>query len=80
MDIVVHVVVDYPRLREARGQLRDKVGDALGSIAALLGGRNGPGQVGNSRQELHTVLEFAEASQRLVSRAPAAGTSEQHRP
>ena len=83
VETVVHVIVDCPRLREARRKLRDQVGDAFNSIATLLGGGNGPGQVSNAGRErivLKAVLEFAEASQRFTSRAPATECQEQHRP
>jgi hypothetical protein len=85
METVAHVVVDCPRLREARQQLRNKVGDAFNSIASMLGGRprNEQGKAskcGINRDVLTAVLEFAEASQRFKSRAPAAKPSEQSRP
>ena len=49
IETVVHVLVDCPKLREARQQLRTKVGYAFNSIATMLGGRprNGQGKVGN---------------------------------
>ena len=74
IETVTHVLVDCPHLREARRKLRDQVGDAFSSIATLLGGRNGPGQVnsaGRERNVIQAVLEFAEVSQRFTSRAPA---------
>lgn len=83
VETVVHVVVDCPRLGEARKKLRDQVGDAFSSIATLLGGRNGHRQVNNAGRErnvVQAVLEFAEASQRFTSRAPATETRGQHRP
>jgi hypothetical protein len=85
IETVAHVLVDCPRLREARRQLRNKVGDAFNCIATMLGGRprNGQGRVGNggiNREVLNAVLEFADASQRFKSRAPAARPREQHRP
>jgi ribonuclease HI len=84
-ETVVHVLVECPRLREARRQMRNKVGDALNSIATMLGGRprNGQGRVDNcgiKREVLNAVLEFAEASQRFKSRVPATSPKEQHRP
>lgn len=83
VETVLHVVIDCPRLREARRKLRDQVGDAFNSIATLLGGRNEPGQVNNAGRErnvIQAVLEFAEASQRFTSRAPATESQGQHRP
>jgi ribonuclease HI len=85
IETVVHVLVDCPRLREARQQLRTTVGDAFNSIATMLGGRphNEQGKASNggiNRDVLNAVLEFAEASQRFKSRAPAARPREQHRP
>jgi len=38
-ETVVHVLVDYPKLRELRQQLRSKIGDAFNSIVGMLGGR-----------------------------------------
>lgn len=35
IEMVMHVVVDCPRLRDLRGQLRSKVGDAFSSIATM---------------------------------------------
>jgi hypothetical protein len=85
IETVVHVVVDCPRLREVRRQLRGKVGDAFNSIAIMLGGRprneqGKPHKVGINREVLNAVIEFAEASQRFKSRVPAAMPREQHRP
>jgi hypothetical protein len=63
IETVVHVLVDCLRLREARQQLRTKVGDAFNSIATMLGGqpRNGQGKASNgriNREVLNVVLEF----------------------
>ncbi len=85
IETVVHVLVDCPRLQEARRQLRSKVGDAFNSIATMLGGRpqNEQGKASNSginREAPNAVLEFADASQRFRSRAPAARPREQYRP
>ena len=76
METVVHVVVDCSRLRTARRQLWDKVGNAFNNIASMLGGqpRDGQGKAingGFNREVLKAILEFAEASQRFKSRAPA---------
>jgi hypothetical protein len=84
IETIVHVVVDCPKLREARQQLRNKVGDAFKSIAIMLGGRprNEQGKANNGgidREILNAMLEFAEASQRFKSRAPPARPREQHR-
>ena len=83
VETVVHVPVDCPLLREARQELREKVGDAFGSIATLLGGRNGQGQVNkgsSDRNVVKAVLEFADASQRSKSRTPAGQSSGHSRP
>jgi hypothetical protein len=44
-ETVVHVVVDCSRLRTARQQLRDKIGEAFNSIASMLGGNLATGKV-----------------------------------
>ena len=78
VETVVHVLVDCPLLRELRQALRRKVGDAFGSIATLLGGRNGQGQVNNGRNDrdvVKAVLEFADASKRFKSRTSAVPSS-----
>ena len=83
VETVVHVLVDCPLLREARQELRLKVGDAFGSIATLLGGRNGQGQVNkgsSDRNVVKAVLEFADASQRFTSRTSAVQSSGHSRP
>ncbi|KAI3093180.1 hypothetical protein CBS147333_10127 [Penicillium roqueforti] len=71
---VHHVLLDCPRLRELRRELRIKVGDAFNSISTLLGG---PGEEGRGNidsasrtKTVEAVLDFAEASQRFQSRAP----------
>ena len=71
---VHHVLLDCPRLRELRRELRIKVGDAFNSISTLLGG---PGEEGRGKidsasrtKTVEAVLDFAEASQRFQSRAP----------
>ena len=76
IETVLHVVVDCSRLRVARQQLRDKVGDAFNSITSLLGGqpRKEQGKTYNggfNREVLRATLEFAEASQRFKSRTQA---------
>lgn len=40
---MIYVLLDYPRLRDLRRDLRRKIGDAFNSISALLGG---PGEEG----------------------------------
>jgi ribonuclease HI len=83
VETVVHVLVDCPLLRELRWKLRRKVGNAFGSIATLLGGRNGQGQVNNGsndRDVVKAVLEFADASQRFKSRTSAVRSSGHSRP
>jgi len=71
---VHHVLLDCPRLRELRRELRIKVGDAFNSISTLLGG---PGEEGRGKidsasrtKTVEAVLDFVEASQRSQSRAP----------
>jgi ribonuclease HI len=74
-ETVVHVMVDCPKLRDARRQMRSKVGDAFNSVAVMLGGRPGGDSAkaknwSIDRDMLNAVLDFAEASQRFQSRAP----------
>ena len=81
-ETVVHVLVDCPRLKELRQELRKKVGDAFNNISCMLGGRGQEvkeGRLGSSAQEstIGAVLDFAEASQRFHSRAPR-GRKTQH--
>jgi hypothetical protein len=40
---VVHVLVDCPTLNTGRQQLRNKLGDAINSVSAVLGGCNDQG-------------------------------------
>lgn len=73
-ETVVHVLVDCPRLRDLRQQLRRKIGTAFSSISSMLGGYQGKeGKVQDAEQDSSTlgaVLDFAEASQRFRSHAP----------
>lgn len=71
---VTHVLVDCPKLRELRRELRMKVGDAFSNVSSLLGGskegeRGKPDTVSRAKT-VNAVLDFAEASQRFQSRAP----------
>ncbi|KAI2736044.1 hypothetical protein DTO013E5_9199 [Penicillium roqueforti] len=73
-ETVSHVLLECPKLRELRIELRRSVGDALNSVSSLLGGST-EGERGNldtvSRAKtIQAVLDFAEASQRFRSRAP----------
>ena len=70
---MVHVLVDCPELRQLRQQLREKVGDALNSVAEMLGGRvqndhGKPKRWAANREVLNAVIEFAEMCQRFRSR------------
>ncbi|KAL3260414.1 hypothetical protein ABHI18_004599 [Aspergillus niger] len=73
-ETVVHVLVDCPKLRYLRQQLRRKIGAAFSSISNMLGGQQGKeGKAQDAEQDhgtLGAVLDFAEASQRFRSRAP----------
>jgi ribonuclease HI len=73
-ETVVHVLVDCPRLKYLRQQLRRKIGEAFNDISAMLGGkcqaRHEQGKSGNVHDVLNAVLDFAEASQRFRSRVP----------
>jgi hypothetical protein len=73
-ETVTHVLVDCPDLRDIRRKLRSEVGDAFNSVSSLLGGstegkKGKPDTVSRART-VTAVLDFAEASQRLRSRAP----------
>ena len=65
-------MVDCPNLRELRGKLRNKIGDAFNNIALMLGGRSRETQNGQQRsidtEVINAVLEFAQESQRFQSR------------
>jgi hypothetical protein len=58
----MHVLVDFPKLRDLRQQLRGRIGDKLNNISDMLGGKG--------HETLTAVLDFAEASQRFCSRVP----------
>lgn len=71
---VTHVLLDCPKLRVLRRELRGKVGEAFGSVAVMLGGCK-TGERGNTTnvsrsKTVEAVLDFAEASQRFRSRVP----------
>jgi hypothetical protein len=72
-ETVVHVLVDCSRLKSLRQLLRGKIGQAFNNVSAMLGGegqaRQGQGKGGNVHYVLNAVLDFAEASQRSLSRA-----------
>jgi hypothetical protein len=75
-ETVTHVLVDCPRLKEFRRELRREVGDAFNCISSLLGGsteckKGKPDTVSRART-ISAVLDFAEASQRFRSRATRA--------
>ncbi|KXG45142.1 reverse transcriptase [Penicillium griseofulvum] len=73
-ETVAHVLIECPRLRELRTELRRKVGDAFNSVSSLLGGSNegdkGKPDTVSRVKTVQAVLDFAEASQRFRSRAP----------
>jgi hypothetical protein len=72
-ETVVHVLVDCPKLRTLRQELRRKVGDAFNSVSILLGGsedgKHGNQNTATRATTVEAVLDFAEASQRFQSRA-----------
>lgn len=75
-ETAVHFLVDCPKLRELRQQLPSNIGDAFNNIAEMLGGKprdnRGKGKGWSlNRSVLNAVLDFAEASKRFTSRAPA---------
>lgn len=67
---MVHVLIDCPRLREIRKDLRTKVGDCFNSVARLLGGwkKDERGKWPINRAVVNAVIEFAEKSGRFRSR------------
>jgi ribonuclease HI len=72
---VKHVLMDCPKLRSARQKLREKIGPRFNSISLMLGGkpgkvRDGLGKWRITTKELEAVLEFAEETQRFISRVP----------
>ncbi|OKP10254.1 hypothetical protein PENSUB_4339 [Penicillium subrubescens] len=73
-ETVAHVLMECPRLRELRVELRRKTGDTLSGVSSLLGGSNegekGKPDIVSKTKTLRAVLDFAEASQRFRSRAP----------
>ena len=77
-ETVLHVLVDCPKLKELRQQLRKKIGDNFRDITSMLGGKG--------KEVLNAVLDFAEASGRFYSRVPVraraedSSQSDQHRP
>ncbi|GAA93218.1 reverse transcriptase [Aspergillus luchuensis IFO 4308] len=74
-ETVVHVLIDCPRLRALRQELRRKIGGGSNNVSDMLGGA-GQGKEGKlegatqNGSVLGAVLDFAEASQRFRSRAP----------
>ena len=73
-ETVAHVLMECPRLRELRVELRRKTGDTLNGVSSLLGGSNegekGKPDIVSRAKMVQAVLDFAEASQRFRSRAP----------
>lgn len=73
-ETVAHVLIDCPKLRGLRVELREKVGDALDSVSSLLGGskegEKGKPDTVSRAKTVQAVLDFAEASHRFRSRAP----------
>jgi hypothetical protein len=72
-ETVKHILMDCPKLRPARQKLRGKIGPRFNSISLMLGGkpgeaRNGSGKWRITTKELEAVLEFAEETQRFISR------------
>ena len=73
-ETVAHVLMQCPRLRELREDLRRQVEDALISVSSLLGGskegEKGKPDTVSRAKTVNAVLDFAKASQRFRSRAP----------
>jgi hypothetical protein len=86
-ETVTHVLVDCPKLRQPRQELRKKIGAAFNNVSIMLGGtqQGKPGQPTQDTSIINAVLDFAEASQRFRSRAPRGPQNRtpgngQHRP
>ena len=73
-ETVTHVLMECPKLRELRVELRRKVGDTRSGVSSLLGGSNegeqGKPDIVSRAKTVQAALDFAEASQRFRSRAP----------
>jgi hypothetical protein len=73
-ETVVHVLIDCPRLKVIRQELRRKIGTAFNDISGMLGrgsqGKEGKEDDMQGGSILGAVLDFAEASQRFQSSAP----------
>lgn len=71
IETIIHVLVDCPRLRGPRTQLRQKIKERFNSLSTMLGGRK-PGSDGKmvniTVDELQAVLDFAEQSGRFRKR------------
>ncbi|THC90426.1 hypothetical protein EYZ11_010103 [Aspergillus tanneri] len=72
-ETVVHVLIDCPKLRALRQNLRKDIGEAMNDVTVMLGGKGRLGKAdgsGESTQKstLRAVLAFAEASSRFRSR------------
>jgi hypothetical protein len=74
IETVIHVLIDCPKLRVPRQELRRKIGTAFNDISNMLGGRfqgkKGKEDDMQGGSIIGAVLDFAEASQRFQSRAP----------
>jgi ribonuclease HI len=74
IETVIHVLIDCPKLRVPRQELRRKIGTAFNDISNMLGGRfqgkKGKEDDMQGGSIIGAVLNFAEASQRFQSRAP----------
>jgi hypothetical protein len=73
-EIVVHVLVDCPRLKDPRQKLRRKIRAAFNNILDMLGGwtqgKEGKKDDMQDSSILGAVLDFAEVLKRFQSRAP----------
>ena len=73
-ETVVHVLVDFPKLKDLRQTLRRKIGTAFNDITDIFGGgsrgKQGKQDDMQDGSVLGAILDFAEASQRFQSRAP----------
>lgn len=73
-ETIVHVLVDCPKLREARQKLHQRIGSRFNSISLMLGGKphssrhETDGKWTISKKELDAVLDFAEETQRFSNR------------
>jgi hypothetical protein len=81
-ETMTHVFIDCPKLRTARQKFRDKTGKRFNSISLILGGKPhnlrtvAGGKWTITKKELEAALEFAEETQRFISRVTNEGDTQ----